>query len=180
MPKPFLSIRDLCLISVFAAMIIALSPIPIPLPGGIPITLATFIIPFTGAVLGPKRGAIAALVYILLGAAGLPIFSSFRGGLGMLIGPTGGFLLTFPLLAWIVGFFAERNHRLWLAVGLVLGFVVNFSAGILYFSFVMQSSLHAAFMATTAPFLLVEPLKMCAVFLLAPTVRKALERSETR
>ena len=178
MQKPYLSVRDLCLISVFAAMIIALSPIPIPLPGGIPVTLATFIIPFTGAVLGPKRGAIAALVYVLLGAVGLPIFSAFRGGLGMILGPTGGFLLTFPLLAWIVGSFADRKHRLWLAVGLVVGFVVNFSAGILYFSLVMQSSLQTAFLATTAPFLLVEPLKMAAVFLLAPTVRNALERTE--
>jgi len=180
MRKSSLSIRDLCLISVFAALIIALSPIPIPLPGGIPITLATFIIPFAGAVLGPKRGAIAALVYVLLGAAGLPIFSAFRGGLPMIIGPTGGFLLTFPLLAWIVGFFAERGHRLWLAVGLVVGFVVNFSAGMLYFSLITGQSLQTAFLVTTLPFLPVEPLKMCAVFLLAPMVRKALERTQAQ
>lgn len=169
--------RDLCFIGVFVAMIIGVSQIPpIPLPGGVPITLQTFIIPLAGAVLGAKKGAIAAFIFILLGAIGLPVFHGFSGGIGHILGPTGGFIFSFPLMAFVVGFGADRWHKIWLALGLIVGVVVNLGLGMLWFSFVMEVSLQAAFFAAVAPFVIIELGKMVGVFVVSLSLREVLKR----
>jgi len=169
-----ISTRDICLISVFVALIVSLSQLAIPLPGGVPLTLQTFIVPFSAAVLGAKRGAIAAIVYLLLGAIGLPVFAGFGGGFGRIIGPWGGFLLSYPFMAFIVGFAADRQKKLWLAVGLAIGSLLNLTMGMIQFAIVTQQPLWAAFLAAMRPFLLPELIKMVTVFVTAPGVRKLL------
>ena len=87
----------------FAAVIAVLAQIAIPLPSGVPVTLQTFAVALTGVVLGAKRGSIATFVYILLGAVGVPVFSGFNGGLGAIVGKTGGFIWGFLFLAFFAG-----------------------------------------------------------------------------
>lgn len=100
MQKPKkLTTRELCYIGVFAIIIAACAQIAIPQPGGVPFTLQVWAVSLAGIVLGLKNGVIATLVYILLGAVGAPVFSRFTGGFGIILGPTGGFILTFPILA---------------------------------------------------------------------------------
>lgn len=96
---------DLSLIAVFAALIAALAILPgIPVgPLGVPITLQTLGVMLAGAVLGPARGAAAVLLYLAAGLAGLPVFSGFSGGFGVLAAPSAGYLLAFPLAAAIAG-----------------------------------------------------------------------------
>ncbi|MCL2796882.1 MAG: biotin transporter BioY [Firmicutes bacterium] len=108
--RPFLTLREMCRIAVFTALICALSPIAIPI-GAVPITLQTFVILCTGVVAGPKNGTVACVAYVLLGAFGVPVFSLGRGGFGMIAGPTGGFILSFPLMALIAGLGARQMHR---------------------------------------------------------------------
>ncbi|MEB7448092.1 biotin transporter BioY [Arthrobacter koreensis] len=103
-PRPRWGAADLSYIAVFAALIAAFSLIPgIPLAAGVPITLQTLAVILTGMVLGPARGAAAAGLYVAAGLAGLPVFSGFTSGIGVLARPSAGYLLSFPLAALLVG-----------------------------------------------------------------------------
>ena len=177
MHKSFLSIRDICQIAIFTAVIAVLSPMAIPMPYGVPLTLQSFIIPFSAVVLGARRGAVATIAYVLLGVVGLPVFSGFSGGAGMLIGPTGGFILAFPIYAWLAGWGADRETPLWRTVGLISGVVLFFLMGTLYFSLVMGQRLGVALAATVLPFIPTELLKLLGVWFLGPRVRVTLRRA---
>jgi len=171
-----LSTRQLCHIAIFVTLIAVMAQLTIPLPV-IPLTLQTFAVPLAGAVLGAKKGAIAALVYLLLGAVGVPVFRSFTAGISLLLGPTGGYLLSFPIFAFIVGLGANTGKRVWLALALIVGSVINLFAGMIQLSFVNQLDMHTAFMAGVFPFIIPELLKLLLVFIIAPRLRQVLERN---
>ncbi len=102
---------DLARIAVFAALVAAMALTP-PVPfGPIPLTLQTLGVALTGLCLGPWRGFSAMALYVAVGAAGLPVFSGGAAGLGILVGPTGGYLLSFPLAALVGGFVARWAVR---------------------------------------------------------------------
>lgn len=93
------STYNLVLTGMFAAVLAVISQISIPMPTGVPITIQVFGIALTGIVLGWKLGLSATIAYILLGAVGLPIFSNFQGGVHVLTGMTGGYILGWPVMA---------------------------------------------------------------------------------
>jgi len=157
-----------------------MAQISIPTPLGVPLTMQTFAVALAGVVLGAKKGALAAFVYLMLGTFGAPIFANFRGGFDLIIGPTGGFLLSFPLFAFAAGFGADRERCLWLAIGLAVGSAVNLSMGMLQLAFVNQISLQAAFVAGVMPFLPVEMIKMVLVFVIGSRMRKIVEKIKNR
>lgn len=99
--------RDMVMCAMMAAVICVCSAISFPV-GEISVTLAVLGVLLTAVALGWKRGTAAAAVFILLGAAGLPVFSNMRGGIGMLIGPTGGYIYSYILMTVITGFAADR------------------------------------------------------------------------
>ncbi len=101
--------RDMAHVAVFAALIAALTLVPgVPLIGSsVPFTLQTLGVTLAGAVLGPRKGALAVLVYLAMIAVGLPVASGYKGGLGVLTGPTGGYLVGFVLAAAVVGFLSR-------------------------------------------------------------------------
>ena len=98
-----ISTHSLVLMGVSAAVLTVISQISIPMPTGVPVTIQLFGIALVGTILGWKQGAIATLVYIFLGCAGLPVFSNFRGGLQCLTGMTGGYILAWPVMAAVSG-----------------------------------------------------------------------------
>ena len=103
---------DIALIAAFAALIAVCALLPaIKLAGPVPITLQTFAVLLSGAVLGMRRGFLAVLLYVVAGAAGLPIFSGGAAGLAVLTGPSAGYLVGFPLAAGLCGFIVERLPR---------------------------------------------------------------------
>lgn len=104
-PKPLAVPTQVALAGVFAALIAVCSMLPpIPVGGfGVPITLQTFAVMLTGLVLGARLGFLAVLLYVVVGLAGLPVFSGFNAGLGVLAGPSAGYLLAFPLAAALAG-----------------------------------------------------------------------------
>ena len=101
--KPVLSTYHLVLTAMFAAVLAVISQISIPMPSGVPITIQAFGIGLTGAVLGWKYGTLATVVYILLGAVGLPIFANLQGGIQVLAGMTGGYIWGWPVMAALCG-----------------------------------------------------------------------------
>lgn len=90
--------RSIARIALFAALIVVLGMVTIPLPGGVPITAQTLGVMLAGTVLGPRRAPLAVLLVLVLAAIGLPVLAGGRGGLGVFVGPTAGYLL-----GWIAG-----------------------------------------------------------------------------
>ena len=105
--------RDIALIAAFAALISAsayVGAIPIG-SAGVPITLQTLTVMLAGCVLGPLRGFAAVLLYLALGAVGLPVFAGHSSGVGVFTGISGGYLLSFPLAALLGGFLVQYVAR---------------------------------------------------------------------
>lgn len=91
--------RELVLGGMFAALLAAISQISLPMPTGMPITIQVFGVTLIGVVLGWRLGLLSTVTYILIGAVGLPVFANFRGGLGALVGLTGGYIWSWPVMA---------------------------------------------------------------------------------
>lgn len=114
---------DLARIAVFAALIVVLGTVTVPVPGGVPITAQTLGVMLAGLVLGARRAPLAILVVLALAAAGLPVLAGGRGGLGAFFGPTAGYLLGWAAGAVVVGLIAHRGRFTWwrAAAGAVIG-----------------------------------------------------------
>ena len=115
-PAPAVSrgvdLRSVALVAVFAALIVASALVPgIQLAGGVPITLQTLAVMLAGLCLGAVRGGLAALLYLVLGLAGLPVFSGGKSGLQVLAGPSAGYLVSFVVAAFVVGLLAQQIVR---------------------------------------------------------------------
>jgi len=96
----------------------------------VPFTLQTFFVLLAGALLGKRGGALSMSVYLFLGAAGLPVFSGGALGLAKLVGPTGGYLLSFPLAAAVVGYLSRlRSEYWWMLISMFVGSLIIFTLG---------------------------------------------------
>jgi len=148
---------DLGLIAVFAALVAGAALVPgLALNGfGVPITFQTLAVMLTGLVLGPARGFAAVGLYTLLGLAGLPIFSQGRSGLGILAGPSAGYIIAFPIAAGVVGWLATvvikrttKARALWFFVAATAtSIVVVHSLGILGIALNSKATLEQAFLS---------------------------------
>ena len=139
--------KNVALIALFAALIAVLGLIPkVTLGFGVPITAQSLGIMLAGAVLGSKRGALAVLLFLLLVAVGLPLLAGGRGGLGVFFGPTGGFLFSWPVAAWLIGFIVEKWRQPPLVVSVFVasilgGIVLSYAMGIVGLSLALGKSL---------------------------------------
>jgi len=126
-----MKLQDMMYISLFAAIVGVLGFIPpIPLPfSPVPITAQTLGVMLAGGILGARRGGLSLLLFIALVAIGTPLLTGGRGGLGPLIGPGGGYILSWPIAAWIIGFFVEKG---WYSLKLWKVVLFNFIGGILF------------------------------------------------
>ncbi|TAP43839.1 biotin transporter BioY [Arthrobacter sp. S39] len=148
---------DLGLIAVFAALVAGSALVPGIAANvfGIPITFQTLAVMLTGLMLGPARGFAAVGLYTLLGLAGLPIFSQGRSGLGILAGPSAGYIIAFPIAAALVGWLATvvirrttRARALWFFVAaMVTSVLVVHGLGIAGIAINTKTGLGQAFMA---------------------------------
>jgi biotin transport system substrate-specific component len=178
MNKLKFSARDFCFIGIFAAVIAVTSQLAIPMPYGVPMTLQTFVIPAAGLILGAKNGAVSTLIYVALGAAGVPVFAGYRGGMGAIFGATGGFILSFPAMAFLAGAGEKKTGAAWSLCGLVIGSAANYICGMLWFCFVAGVDLKAAFLACVLPFIPTAIIKIVLVFIIGRQARRALIKSK--
>ena len=177
-----LKTRDLTYTALGAVLIVICSWISVPAP--VPFTLQTFAVFCVLELLGGRRGTLAVLLYLLLGAVGLPVFSGFRGGVGALLGPTGGFLLGFlltGLLYWLCERFARRAALRVLV--LALGLALCYAFGTAWFMAVYARGGEALALGTALgwcvwPFLLPDGAKLALAMLLARRVRPLLKSGE--
>lgn len=110
-PKSAFTVKETCYAGLFAAVIAIMAQISIPMPGGVPMTMQTFAVTLAAIVLGAKLSTVSTVIYLILGAAGVPVLAGFTGGLAKFVGPTGGFLISFPLMAFVIGWGVEHRGR---------------------------------------------------------------------
>ena len=170
-------VKPLILCSFFAALTGVCSIVSIPLPfSPVPVNLALLSVYLAGGLLGPKNGAISQFVYILLGAAGLPVFHNLTGGLSILAGPTGGFLAVYIAAAFLVGFFYFKKMDKGLIIGLVGGLSACYALGVLWFMLISGAGLKSALLLCIIPFLPGDALKIIAAIFLIRKLRPFMSR----
>lgn len=168
------NIRTMTLVAMFAALVAIVSQISIPMPSQVPLTLQTFAIALTGCMLGAKHGSMAVIVYILLGAVGLPIFSNFKGGLGTLFGYTGGFIFGFIFMAVLCGLGAKQKKH----IGILLSFagaLITHVCGVIWFSIITKNGLFASAIQISLPYLIKDTLSAIAACFCADMLKKRLK-----
>ncbi len=173
-----LTTYQLTVIALITAALCILGPLSIPI-GAVPISLTNLLIYFAVYLLGTKLGTLSYMMYLLLGMAGLPVFSAYSGGLAKLAGPTGGYLIGFIPMAIIIGLFLEKSkgNRLVTAVGMVLGTSVAYLLGTIWFVFQMQCEVWYALTICVFPFLLGDGVKIAIAITVGPMLRHRLQQA---
>lgn len=152
--------KNIVICALFAAIIAVLAQISMPLPGGVPLTMQTLGVGLCGILLGAKKGGISVLIYVLMGAIGIPVFASLSGGLGVVFGPTGGFILSFPIMAFIIGYVSKKtNNKVIIFLGIILSVLVNYTLGTIQFSVITGESFFKGIMVCVVPFVITDILK---------------------
>ncbi|MGM9671547.1 MAG: biotin transporter BioY [Oscillospiraceae bacterium] len=172
-----LKTKDLALCALCAALIAVCAWISIP--ATVPFTLQTFAIFAALGLLGGKRGTVAVAVYLLLGAVGVPVFAGFQGGIGALLGTTGGYLLGFLLTALIVwGMEARFGSKTGVfLLSAVLGMLVCYAFGTAWYLVVYARTKGAISLATAlgwcvVPFLIPDAVKIALAVLLRGRLKR--------
>lgn len=134
---------------------------PFLVVGGVPITLQTFFAILAGLILGSRLGAISMTVYMFIGLAGAPVFAKFSGGFGSIISPTFGFIVSFILVAYVVGRIVERSGKLSsYVIAALVGLVINYGIGTnwMYYAYKLWSAAPDAFTYKVAWIWMIPPL----------------------
>ena len=174
------SLKDLVYVSMFTALIAVCSQIYVPTP--VPFTLQTLAVFIAGGLLGWKRGVLCVAVYILLGMAGVPVFAEFSGGLRVLFGMTGGYIIGFLFTALIVGLMCDKlGRKLWvLVVSMILGLAVCYLFGTVWFMVVYTQKVEpigfvSALGTCVVPYLLFDAAKIGAAAVLVNRLDKIVK-----
>lgn len=164
--------------ALFAALTAVCGFISIPVPGTpIPIVLQNMLVVLTGLILGPAWGAAATVLFLAVGALGLPVFSGGTGGIARFMGPTGGFLYGYALATLAAGLIAQRPKHgvktpmLRLVLATVLGFVVMYIPGVLHFMKVMDKTFSQTMTLCVVPYIPGDIVKMVVAVLLSSKLR---------
>ncbi|MBQ1691057.1 MAG: biotin transporter BioY [Firmicutes bacterium] len=174
-----LNTGDLALVALFAAVMAVCSWITVP--AAVPFTLQTMGVFLAVGLLGGKRGTISVLVYLFLGAIGLPVFSGFAGGLGYMMGATGGYIIGFLFSALIMWFMEKvfgRDMKI-LILSMVLGLILCYAFGTAWFMTVYSGSNGPIDLATALgwcvfPFIIPDAIKIAVACLLIRRLRPAI------
>jgi len=178
-------------IAMMSAVLCIVSPFTIPVPvSPVPLSLATFAIYLAAMLLGAKKGVVCVLIYLLLGMAGLPVFSGFSGGIGVLLGPTGGYLIGYVPCVLVTGrmrrskakrgSLSGRWQMVWNGICMAMGTVVCYTFGTVWFLIVMGGTytLLQALLVCVVPYLIFDAIKILAAAVIAVPVQRIVRRIE--
>lgn len=171
--------KQMVLIALMTAVTCVLGPLSIPLPfSPVPISLTNFAIFLAIFVLGMKNGTISFIIYLLLGAIGVPVFSSFRGGLQVLAGPTGGYLIGFIFLALIMGFALDHFDRKLVPtiIGMIIGMAVCYAFGTVWLAKLLSLSFKEGLMMGVIPYLAGDVAKIIIAAIVGPKLYGATQK----
>lgn len=174
--KSMFRASEITYVGLFVAAMAICSWISVPMT--IPFTLQTFAVFLATAVLGMRLGTVTVVVYVLLGAMGLPVFSGFKGGIGALMGPTGGYIIGFIFSALVTGFMIEhlgRSKRV-MAAAMAVGLLVCYAFGTVWFMLMYTKASGAVSLASVLgwcviPYILPDCAKILAATVVADRLR---------
>ncbi len=167
---------QLCSVSLITAVLCVVGPIAIPI-GDIPVSFTNLALLLAVYVLGAKLGTISCLLYLLLGIAGLPVFSGYAGGMAKLTGPTGGYLIGFIFLTYISGLFIQKSNcnLFWSMVGMLLGMAALHIFGTGYYMHLTGCTFWQAVIVCKEPvFIFVDFIKILLAAFTGREIRKRL------
>ena len=163
------------LVGVFVAIISICAWISIPMVP-IPITLQILGIFITASILGAKLGTVSIIIYILLGAVGLPVFSNFTGGFGILLSPTGGFIIGFIFTALTIGVITSlKNSILTNTLAMLLGLLLCYTFGTVWYCIYANVDFITAVLVCVVPFLIGDSVKICISAILVTKLKKHIK-----
>ena len=169
-------VKNLAYIGLMSAIMCILSPITIPLSGGVGVTLGIFVIMFMTYVMGMGRTLICYGIYLLLGIVGLPVFAGFQGGVGALLGPTGGFLVGYVAVIVSEGLMLKiKEKRLFLVIGSVIGLLLCYILGCLWYMRIMDVNFVGALWMCVIPFVAFDGMKVAMVCVIGPPCKKRVK-----
>lgn len=158
-----LSTKNIITYSLFAALTAVFSQISIPLQfTPVPINLATLSVLMSGALLGSRGGALSQIVYVLLGTIGIPVFAQLTGGIGILLGPTGGYIIGYILAAFVTGIIVEKTkHNIFFyLIAMTIGIITCYTVGTMWFMFITKTDLIKSLSMCVIPFIIGDVLKI--------------------
>ncbi len=171
-------INAMARMSLMAAMLCVIGPVTIPV-GMVPVSMFPLALYFLVYVLGMWKALGSCLVYICIGLLGIPVFSGYSGGPGVLLGPTGGYLSGYLFLTFCSGFFIEHFQKKWLHfLGMMLGISGCYLIGTLWLSFSADMTFYHALMTGVAPFVFFDVIKIAAATVLGPPFRRHLKKAD--
>lgn len=172
--KKRIKTSDLVMIALFAAITAVFSQIAIPMPTQVAVTLQTFAVSLCGFFLGSKKGTAAILVYILLGAVGIPVFTGFKGGIACIASFTGGFIYGFLPFVFLCGL-PVKNKLLKILLG-IAGLLACHFLGTLHYALLTSNGFIASFLLVSAPYLIKDVISVVLAFFASAAVNKATSK----
>lgn len=163
-------IKKLATIRMLVALISVISQLSIPMPGMVPLTLQIFAIAFVGYFLGCKYATVTVCTYILIGAIGVPVFASFKGGIAALFGYTGGFIWGFLIVAIMCGIFADRA-KLAISLGIISVLIAHL-IGVSQYMIVARVDFFKGFLLVSCPYILKDIILIPIAFSVAKKLKK--------
>lgn len=171
-----MKVNTMILCALFAALSAILSQVIIPI-GAIPVNMTHLSIFLAAGLLGAKYGSVSQIIFVLLGALGVPVFSEFTGGLGAIIGPRGGFIIGYIVCTVVTGLLIEKLGKsiMILIVSMISGMLFNYLLGSLWYSHITQTGLIAAFSVCILPFLPGDAIKIILSSILIKRLNPAIQ-----
>ncbi len=173
----YVNVKPMIYAALFAALTAIGAFIRIPLPlSPVPITLQVFFVLLAGLVLGARWGGTSMVVYVMLGVIGLPVFSGGSSGLGILLGPTGGYIIGFVAGAFVTGLIYNKvnDSKTATICAMIGGLAVIYLLGVMQLSFVANMTLQQAVAVGILPFLIGDAIKIVAALIVADRIRPLL------
>lgn len=168
-------IQNLCFTAMLSALLCVLAPLSIPIGTAVPISMATFVIYIISGLLEPLYATISVSIYVLLGAIGLPVFAGYAAGLQNLIGVTGGYIIGYIPMAWLVAFMYKKiNKKAILPIAMIIGTVVLYTIGTAWFMVQTHNTLIQSLTICVLPFIPGDLAKIAASSMLVYPVRSRL------
>lgn len=170
-----IKIKTLTHTALMCAFIAITSQITVPMPWGVPFTLQVFSVALAGFMFEPLQAVLSVVAYILLGAIGAPVFSGFRGGVGELISPTGGFIFGFLFLTLFCALSLKTKSAFCKYMCYVAGLCLCYIIGCAQFAFVSGNTFFTAFVCTCLPYIVKDIVCIASAYALSVRIKRALK-----
>lgn len=170
--------KTITISAVFTAITIIFAQLVIPL-SHVPVSMSIIAVFLAGALLEKKYAVLVQLIYIALGVIGVPVFSNFSGGLGKLIGPTGGYILAYPIMAYVIAWILEKNQKktfICYILSMLAALFICYTIGTIWLAFVTKMGLYKAIFTGVIQFIAIDFIKVLLSAMLAETINKRLPK----